>query len=306
MLKDRIIEMMNKGKNFIGNRKKEIIVGALGLSLVGGVVYGMNLLNSNEKEMAKVDSKVESSITTNSSVVGTSDSSVVATTNNTVNTSNDTVVAMGGEEVKVEEKVVSGGNEVKTNTGTKTENKVENTVSSNTNSSKAENVSVSNNNSSSKPNNTVSSKPSNNTSSNNSSTSKPSNNTSSKPITPAHTHTWKDETKVVHHDEEGYWDTVVVKEAWVEEVPKYKTEVRAICNTCNEDITGTNIPLHVKEHMLAGNDKGGHREEVRQVQVGVDKINHPAVTEKRWVVSRPAWDETVVVGSICSGCGAKK
>ena len=285
------------------NKKALIMLSVLVISLLGGLVYGVGLSKNNKKEIFNVDNSLKNDIAIGSTK-GT-------TTNNTINTSSDTVVAMGGEKVKVEEKVaneenkvVSGGNEVKTNTDTKTESKVENTVSSNTNSSKAENVSVSNNSSSSKP--------SNNTSSNNSSTSKPSNNsssnsnTSSKPSTPAHTHTWKDETKVVHHDEEGYWDTVVVKEAWVEEVPKYKTEVRAICNTCNEDITGTNIPLHVKEHMLAGNDKGGHREEVRQVQVGIDKINHPAVTEKKWVVSKPAWDETVVVGSVCSGCGAKK
>ena len=258
------------------NKKALIMLSVLVISLLGGLVYGVGLSKNNKKEIFNVDNSLKNDIAIGSTK-GT-------TTNNTINTSSDTVVAMGGEEVKVEEKVVSGGNEVKTNTDTKTESKVENTVSSNTNSSKAENVSVSNNSSSSKPSNTVSSKPS----------------------TPAHTHTWKDETKVVHHDEEGYWDTVIVKEAWVEEVPKYKTEVRAICNTCNEDITGTNIPLHVKEHMLAGNDKGGHREEVRQVQVGVDKINHLAVTEKRWIVTRPAWSETVVVGSVCSGCGAKK
>lgn len=287
------------------NRKSLIILSVLVISLLGGLVYGVGLSKNNKKEIFNVDNSLKNDIAIGSTK-GT-------TTNNTINTSSDTVVAMGGEEVKVEEKVaneennvVSGGNEVKTNADSKTENKVENTVSNNTNSSnKAENVSVSNNNSSSKPNNTVSSKPSNNTSSNNSSTSKPSNNSSSKPSTPAHTHTWKDETKVVHHDEEGYWDTVVVKEAWVEEVPKYEQKVLSICNSCGKDITGF-AGEHVQEHMLAGNDKGGHHTEVRQVQVGVDKINHPAVTEKRWIVSKPAWDETVVVGSVCSGCGAKK
>ena len=288
------------------NKKALIMLSVLVISLLGGLVYGVGLSKNNKKEIFNVDNSLKNDIAIGSTK-GT-------TTNNTINTSSDTVVAMGGEKVKVEEKVaneennvVSGGNEVKTNTDTKTENKVENTVSNNTNSSnKAENVSVSNNNSSSKPNNTVSSKPSNNTSSNNSSTSKPSNNSSSKPSTPAHTHTWKDETKVVHHDEEGYWDTVVVKEAWVEEVPKYEQTVLSICNGCGKDITGFEGE-HVQEQVLAGNmNCSGHHTEVRQVQVGVDKINHPAVTEKRWVVSRPAWSETVVVGSVCSGCGAKK
>lgn len=272
------------------NKKALIMLSVLVISLLGGLVYGVGLSKNNKKEIFNVDNSLKNDIAIGSTK-GT-------TTNNTVNTSNDTVVAMGGEEVKVEEKVVSGGNEVKTNTDTNTESKVENVVS---NKEENKNTSSSNNSSSSNS----SSKPSNNTSSNNSSTSKPSNNTSSKPSTPAHTHTWKDETKVVHHDEEGYWDTVVVKEAWVEEVPKYEQKIVSICNTCNADITGF-AGEHVKEHMLAGNDKGGHRTEVKQVQVGVDKINHPAVTEKRWVVSRPAWDETVVVGSVCSGCGAKK
>lgn len=289
------------------NKKALIMLSVLVISLLGGLVYGVGLSKNNKKEIFNVDNSLKNDIAIGSTK-GT-------TTNNTINTSSDTVVAMGGEKVKVEEKVaneenivVSGGNEVKTNTDTKTESKVENTVNSNTNSSKAENVSVSNNSSSSsKPNNTVSSKPSNNTSSNNnSSTSKPSNNTPSKPSTPAHTHTWKDETKVVHHDEEGYWDTVVVKEAWVEEVPKYEQKVLSICNGCGKDITGF-AGEHIKEQVLAGNmNCSGHHTEVRQVQVGTDKINHPAVTEKIWVVSRPAWSETVVVGSVCSGCGAKK
>lgn len=284
------------------NKKALIMLSVLVISLLGGLVYGVGLSKNNKKEIFNVDNSLKNDIAIGSTK-GT-------TTNNTINTSSETVVAMDNKDDKTsttnENKVVSGGNEVKTNTGTKTENKVENTVSNNTNSSKAENVSVSNNSSSSKPNNTVSSKPSNNTSSNNSSTSKPSNNTSSKPSTPAHTHTWKDETKVVHHDEEGYWDTVVVKEAWVEEVPKYDTVARDICNGCGKDITD-DIDGHLKSEMLAGNMAcGGYHTEWKQVQVGVDKINHPAVTEKKWVVTRPAWDETVVVGSVCSGCGAKK
>lgn len=277
------------------NKKALIILSVLVISLLGGLVYGVGLSKNNKKEISNVDNSLKNDMAI-SSTMGT-------TTNNAIKTSNDTIK---------ENKVVSGGNEVKANTDTKTESKVENTVSSNTNSSsKAENVSVSNNNSSSKPNNTVSSKPSNNTSSNNNSSSTNNNsssnsNTSSKPSTPAHTHTWKDETKVVHHDEEGYWDTVVVKEAWVEEVPKYEQKVLSICNGCGKDITG-NIDAHLKSEMLAGNMAcGGYHSEVRQVQVGVDKINHPAVTEKKWVVSKPAWDETIVVGSVCSGCGAKK
>lgn len=285
------------------NRKSLIILSVLVISLLGGLVYGVGLSKNNKKEIFNVDNSLKNDIAIGSTK-GT-------TTNNAVNTSSGTVVAMGGEEVKVEEKVVSGGNEVKTNTDTNTESKVENVVSNkeeNKNTSSSNNSSSSN--SSSKPSNTVSNNSSSNSSSNkpsnNTSGNKPSGNVSSKPSTPAHTHTWKDETKVVHHDEEGYWDTVVVKEAWVEEVPKYEQKILSICNGCGKDITGF-AGEHVKEQVLAGNmNCSGHHTEVRQVQVGVDKINHPAVTEKRWVVSRPAWSETVVVGSVCSGCGAKK
>ena len=35
------------------------------------------------------------------------------------------------------------------------------------------------------------------------------------------------------------------------------------------------------------------------------KINHPAVTEDRWVVDKAAWSETVTTGYKCS-CGATK
>ncbi len=34
-------------------------------------------------------------------------------------------------------------------------------------------------------------------------------------------------------------------------------------------------------------------------------VNHPAVTEKKWVVDKAAWTETVIVGHSCS-CGATK
>ena len=39
-----------------------------------------------------------------------------------------------------------------------------------------------------------------------------------------------------------------------------------------------------------------------------ETVHHPAVTheEKVWVVDQAAWDETVVTGYVCSGCGATK
>ena len=39
-----------------------------------------------------------------------------------------------------------------------------------------------------------------------------------------------------------------------------------------------------------------------------ETVHHPAVTheEKVWVVDQAAWDETVVTGYVCSGCGVTK
>ena len=111
---------------------------------------------------------------------------------------------------------------------------------------------------------------------------------------------------MVHHDEEGHYENVLVKDAWIETVPVYETQARDICNTCNADLTGTNISAHVKQHMMAGEDKGGHRTEWKEVQVGTETIKHDAVYEKKWIVDKAAWDETVTNGYKCSSCGETK
>ena len=111
-------------------------------------------------------------------------------------------------------------------------------------------------------------------------------------------------TSVVHHDEVGHWEDVVVTPAWTEEVPIYEEQARAICNTCGEDITG-NTSAHMKEHMLKG-ENGSYRVEYRQVQVGTNTVTHDAVTEKKWVVDKAAWDETVVTGYRCTIHGETK
>lgn len=122
--------------------------------------------------------------------------------------------------------------------------------------------------------------------------------------THTHTHNWVPVTTVVHHDEEGHWENVLVSEAWTEEVPIYEEQYRAICNTCGEDITD-NYAEHIKKHMLNG-EGGSYRNEVVQIQVGTNKINHDAVYDKKWVVDKAAWDETVTTGYRCSICGETK
>lgn len=93
---------------------------------------------------------------------------------------------------------------------------------------------------------------------------------------PVHTHTWKDVT-------EEKW--VVDQAAYDEPVYEYRT----ICNQCGADITGA-----VDVHMVAAIESGGgcYSYSARQIQVGTthhDEVGHY---------------ETVVTGSVCTGCGA--
>ena len=161
-----------------------------------------------------------------------------------------------------------------------------------------------NSSSSSKTTSSEGSSSSSSSSSGNSEASKPS----EKPSEPVkkHTHTWVDITEEVVHPEEGHWEEVVITPEQVKEVPVYETQYREICNGCGKDITGTPW-IHIEEEMLKGNMAcSGHHGEYKQVQTGTKKEVIPAVTEKRWIVDKPAWTETKVVGRKCKDCGANE
>ena len=145
---------------------------------------------------------------------------------------------------------------------------------------------------------------SSNTSSNtNSNTSSNTNSNTSNGST--HTHSWNPIIEQVHHDEVGHWEDVVVTPAWTESIPVYEEREVAICNGCGADIT-SNIDKHMTDNILAGNMAcTGWHTDYKQIQVGTNNVNHPAVTEKKWVVDKAAWTETVTVGHSCS-CGATK
>lgn len=99
---------------------------------------------------------------------------------------------------------------------------------------------------------------------------------------PQHTHNWVAQTTVVHHDAQYktiHHDAV--------------TEVHAICNNCNADITG-NIDGHFKENILSG--CGSYHTSNIVIQDAWDET----------VEVSPAWDETITTGYACSGCGAVK
>ena len=155
--------------------------------------------------------------------------------------------------------------------------------------------------------------------------------TTAAPTTIAHTHTWTPVTKKVHHDatyktvwvqDTAAWDeTVVTKEAWDEP----QLEWCGICNECGHVFrAGEDILVH----MESGCWSSWHDEWVQVGTVHHDAettvvhhdavyntvhheaettvVHHEATGHNEQVVDQAAWDEDVVTGYKCSGCGATK
>ena len=159
-------------------------------------------------------------------------------------------------------------------------------------------------NSSSSSKTTSSEGSSSSSSSGNSGASKPSEKTSE--TVKKHTHTWVDVTEEIVHAEEGHWEEVVITPEQVKEVPVYERKNLSICNGCGADITSDPWG-HIKNEALKGNYAcGGYHEEWIEIQTGTKKEVIQAVTEKRWIVDKPAWTETKVVGRKCKECGANE
>ena len=167
-------------------------------------------------------------------------------------------------EVKQEEKKEETAKADTSNKSNSSESKKNNIASTSSNSNKNNSSS-----SSSKP----SSKPSNNNSSN-------SNN--SKPA--EHTHNWVAQYKTVNVPEKGHNEQVLVQAAYDEQVPITEMKAHDICSSCGADLTGTDISSHVYQHMINGDDKGGHYTEWRETVVGYKTVHHDAVYETRYVV----------------------
>lgn len=202
------------------------------------------------------------------------------------------------QEVKQEEKKEETAKTDSSNKSNTSESKKNNTASTSNSSSNKNNSSSS----SSKP----SSKPSN-SSSNNSGTSKPSNNNSSNSSKPAeHTHNWVAQYKTVNVPEQGHNEQVLVQAAYDEQVPITEMRAHDICSSCGADLTGTDISSHVYQHMINGDDKGGHYTEWRETVVGYKTVHHDAVYETRYVVDSPATTKQELTGYKCSGCGKTK
>lgn len=108
-------------------------------------------------------------------------------------------------------------------------------------------------------------------------------------------HNWVAQTKTVHHDEVGHYETVTITAAWDEDI----YEAHYICNQCGYD-AGTDAEA-MGVHLFSGNCQNYS---TKRVVVGTK--HHDAVTEQKWVVDQKAYDETVTTGYKCSVCGATK
>ena len=308
-------------------RKKEICVGALGVVLLAGVGVSIGVMSNGVNDSNKtsvVDKVVDKDKADKEEAHDEKDKLVDS--NLAENKDNDKSVMVTPEENASDSKAnnsttiesSSKDKGASSNSSTsKSESKPSNGSSSSSNSKPSSNSGSSSNSKPSTGGSSSNSKPSSNSGS--SSNSKPStggSSSNSKPSTggssnsggtskpESHTHNWVAITEQVHHDEEGHWEDYIVSPAWTEEVPIYEEQYRAICNTCGADITGSEAS-HVRNHMLNG-ENGSYRNEPTKVQVGTNKIEHPAVTDKKWIVDKAAWTETVTTGYKCSGCGATK
>ena len=132
--------------------------------------------------------------------------------------------------------------------------------------------------------------------------SKPQTKPEQKPSKPQHTHTWKEVTHTINHEEVGHNEQYVIKEAWTETVTEDVYDPWECCNVCGADCTA-DPSGHAKQHALAGEGGGHHIEYYKKV---TRTVEHPAEYGTRYVVDTPAWTETVSDGFFCTGCGAKK
>ena len=188
------------------------------------------------------------------------------------------------------------------------ENKIaeaEKKVADDNNSSSTEEVALgtsnSDSNSTSSKNDLTENNSTNNNNNNGTVQNKPNDNNTSD--SNKHNHNWNPITSTIHHEEQGHYENILISEAWTEEIPIYEEREVMICNGCGADLT--NLSESDFEDHIFQSGHGSWREEWKQVQVGTNKINHDAVYEKKWVVDKAAWDETVTTGYKCS-CGATK
>lgn len=274
-----------KIKEMLKNRKVQIIAGTVAGVLVL-TLAGTMLLNNKNVENKNIaiekDNKKDNKKDVNKDNKDAKEQLEELKKTDTSNLSDEEKKDLENKIAEAEKKVVDDNN------SSSTEEVASGTSNSDSNSTSSKNDSTENNSTNNNNNNgTVQNKPNDNDTSDSN----------------KHTHSWNPITSVVHHDEEGHYENVLVTEAWTEEVPIYEEREVMICNGCGADLT--NLSESDFEDHIFQSGHGSWREEWKQVQVGTNKINHDAVYEKKWVVDKAAWDETVTTGYKCS-CGATK
>lgn len=292
-----------KIKEILKNRKVQIITGTvagvLALTVVGTIILNnKNVENKNiivEKDDKRVSNEENIEIKEQLEELKSIDTS---------NMSDEEKKELENKIADTEKKVANNndeaGKEVTSNTSTSKPNSTSTTIE---NSSTSTNTNKGSNSNSKPSSGSSSNSNSSNNTGGNSTSGSTGGNTSNKEE--SHTHNWVPITSVIHHDEQGHNEKILVSEAWTEEVPIYEDKEVMICNDCGAELNASNCYDHVENHLLSGG-KGSWREEWRKVQVGTNKINHDAVYEDKWVVDKAAWDETVTTGYKCSSCGATK
>lgn len=279
---------MDKIKEILKNKKAQLMAGTVAGVLIFTIAGSILLHNKFNGENKVEDSKV---VTLNKENTE-EEKDIKEKSNKEENLTNEIT---SNEETKTED------NKSESTSNTVVENISNDTSSSNTTLSNSSTNTNSNKTSTNSVNSGTIYEPSINTYNSTSDTGSYSNNS-----TPVHTHSWAEVYKDVYHEEEGHYENVLVKEAWTETIPVYEEKIVGICNGCGKDITGQEN-AHMKEQMLAGNYScGSWRDEVRQVQIGTNTINHDAVYEKKWIIDRAAWTEKVLSGYKCSSCGETK
>lgn len=107
------------------------------------------------------------------------------------------------------------------------------------------------------------------------------------PAKPEHTHNWVEQTQVIQHEATGHYEPKVVQEAVWKDV--------CVCLGCGyESATSEEAGLHCLEC------ESGLGYTVKSTKI------QDEVKEQVWVEDTKAWEESVVTGYVCDGCGAVK
>ena len=294
---------LKKIKEILKNRKVQIITGTV-VGVLALTVAGTIILNNKNVENKNIIVEKDDKRVSNEENIEIKEQLEELKSIDTSNMSDEEKKELENKIADTEKKVANNndeaGKEVTSNTSTSKPNSTSTTIE---NSGTSTNTNKGSNSNSKPSSGSSSNSNSSNNTGGNSTSGSTGGNTSNKEE--SHTHNWVPITSVIHHDEQGHNEKILVSEAWTEEVPIYEDKEVMICNDCGAELNASNCYDHVENHLLSGG-KGSWREEWRKVQVGTNKINHDAVYEDKWVVDKAAWDETVTTGYKCSSCGATK